>query len=74
MSYNIVNYEDPIVTYVTDSPQHKFIMDIRRTRPLVGEFNPEKLLKTANEMTDYIISSIETINTSRKQKGLHTKR
>ena len=66
----IVNYEDPIVTYVTDSPQHKSIMDIRRTRPLVGEFNPEKLLKTANEMTDYIISSIETINTSRKQKGL----
>eukprot|EP00943_MAST-04B_sp_MAST-4B-sp1_P005150 g5150.t1 len=70
----IVNYADPIVTYETDSPQFNIIMNIRRTRPLKGNVHPVKLLNQARTLINSIDNSIDSINSSRKKKGLSVRK
>eukprot|EP00041_Stephanoeca_diplocostata_P038502 m.1521139 g.1521139 ORF g.1521139 m.1521139 type:complete len:777 (+) comp25229_c0_seq14:504-2834(+) len=50
----IVSGNDPLVRLDTASAERRFIMNIRQTRPLLGDFAPDVLLRNANEQLHQI--------------------
>jgi predicted nucleotidyltransferase len=70
----IVHYKDPIVRFPNGSDEREFIISIRKTRPMAGEFNPSVLLAKAERMLKETKQEWNDVDKRRKENGQSLRR